>query len=65
MNLRIGVQVADALNVDNHELMVRALEREMRERLRRESNVSVLDEARVRVVFRVVAVDEVLEMIER
>ena len=64
--LRVGVQVADALYVDDDELVVRRLEREVAEGVRREAQVLVLvDEAGVRVVLDVLALDVVLEVEER
>jgi hypothetical protein len=64
MYLRICVQVANALDVDAHKLMIGAFECEVREGLGREANLRVVDEARVRVVLGVVAVDEVLQVVE-
>lgn len=66
MNLRIGIEITNALNINNHKLMIRTLECEMRKGLRSESNVlGVVHKAGVRVVLGVVAFDKVLEVIER
>ena len=65
--LRIGVEVAHALDVHYEELVVGALEREVTERLGRQAQMLVVavDEARVGVVLGVLTVDEVLEVEDR
>ena len=60
MYLGICVEVADTLNVDHHQLVPRPLESEMAEGLRCLPTELVVDEARVGVVFHVVALNEVL-----
>ncbi len=65
MNLRVRVQVPDALNVNNDQFVAGSLECEVTESLWRLSAELAVDEARVRVVFDVVAVDEVLDVEER
>ena len=65
MNLRVRVQVTDALNVNNDQLVAGSLEGEVTESLWRLPATLVVDETRVRVVLDVVAVDEVLDVKER
>lgn len=66
VNLRVRVEVANALYVDDHHLVVGTLVGEVRERLWRRSHVfGVVHKARVRVVLDVLAFDVVLEVKER
>ena len=58
MHLRIGVQVADALDVDDQLAPPRVLKGEVRERVRRVANQLVEHEARVRAMLAEVAVEE-------
>ena len=65
VNLRIGVEISDALNVDDDQFVSGPLEGEVAEGLRRLATDLAVDEARVGVVLDVVAVDEVLDVKER
>lgn len=66
VNLRVRVEVANALYVDDHHLVVGTLVGEVRERLWRRSHVfGVVHKTRVRVVLDVLAFDVVLEVKER
>ena len=64
MDLRVRVQVANPLHINDDQLVVGALEGEVTEGLRRVAHVHVLHEARVRVVLDVLAVYEVLQVVQ-
>ena len=53
-HLRVGVEIADSLDVDDDELMPGPLEGEVRESLRSPSQCLVVDVSRVGVVLNII-----------
>lgn len=65
MYLRVSVQVANPLDVHDNQLVVGALECEVAKGLWGVAYMNILHEATVRVVLDVLAIDEVLQVVQR